>query len=204
MFEGRWPAIAQLITASREGDSTARDRLIDAIYEDIRTLAAKKLANELNPDQRRPSSLANEFALRLWKSELPDVDDQRHFVAILAGGMRQVLVDWARKRKAVKRGGGRLSVELHENVSAPADSAEITLAVDEALARLSSHAKNKELVQLIELRFFADLEMSDVAEQMNVSISTAERRWRRAREFLSAYLGEHELWSPRGLPRVSE
>lgn len=158
------------------------------VYEELRRLAAQRLANEASGLTLQPTALVHEAYLRLTgKDGVEQIWDGRgHFFAAAAEAMRRILVENARSKQRGKRGGGqqRISLEAAESlVQAPSED---LVALDEALVRLTAHDPVK--AEVVNLRFFAGLTMPEVALTLNISLATAERYWTYARTWLYAEL----------------
>lgn len=179
--------ITDWIHKARAGDSAASTLLYGAIYGELRQLAARGRHGQ-PAGQVETTSLVHETYLRLAKpSELP-ISDRRHFFAVAARAMRQVLVDRARERGRDKRGGGVAPIPLEDVAGkiALTFDADETLAINEALERLI--ALDAWLAELVELRFFAGLTLEEIAVLSERSERSLKRDWRTARAFLHAQL----------------
>jgi RNA polymerase sigma factor (TIGR02999 family) len=155
------------------------------MYEELRRLASS--VGRSDPSETlNPTALVNEAYLKLAGSLEIEPASQLHFKRIAARAMRQVLVEAARRRTALKRGGGQPLVTFDEAVAGASRSSEEVLALDSALQGLAE--MNPRQAQLVEFRFFGGLEVSEVAEALQVSESTAERDWRAARAWLAVQL----------------
>ena len=172
------------------GDRAAEAELLGLVYAELRALAASALRGERAGHTLQPTALVHEAWLRLVGAGPTDWTCRAHFFGAAARAMRQVLVDHARARGAAKRGGGRGRVEADEaslldlSVAAWEERALDLLALDEALQRLA--AADPRAARVVELRFFAGLEMAEVARVLSVSLPTVERDWRLARLWLRA------------------
>ena len=165
-------------------------RLFELVYAELRCLAARCLADERTEHTLQPTALVHEAYLELvGHGELP-VKDKHRFLAIAATAMRRTLIDHARGRGRVKRGGGWQRVELDPAVS-PNEAEPLDLEqLDRALDALRAHSED--LAKLVELRFFAGLPMSAVAEVLGISERSAGREWSFARAWLQRWLKEHD------------
>ena len=162
---------------------TPRPEVLEALVAELRALAKGYLGGRRADHTLQPTALVNEAFLKLFGSPaLEALRDREHFLALSARVMRQILVDHARRRAADKRGGDLARVTLHDGPGARAATDEEVLDVDAALAELA--ALDQRQSRLVELRFFAGLEMEEVAEALGCSLSTAEREWRAARAWL--------------------
>ncbi len=176
-------AVTQLLDAAAAGDPAAAAELLPLVYGELRKLAAVRLAAEAPGHTLQATALVHEAYVRLagagpergWNS-------RGHFFAAAAEAMRRILIDRAREKIALKRGGGRKRVPLNE-VDPPAGTPpEDLLALDEALEQLSS--LDPTAAQLVKLRYFAGLSVEEVATTMNLSAATAYRHWAFARAWL--------------------
>src|SRR5262245_38753153 len=180
-------SVTRLLHAWRDGDETARDRLIPIIYDELRRRASRKLRGERRGHTLRPTDLVHETYLRL-RAQNPAWQNREQLFAVASRLMRRILVDHARMRAAAKRGG--LRVTLAEGLAA-APAAEIDLLdLDAALEELA--ALDERAVQLVELRFFGGLKVEEAAEALGVSVATANREWVTARSWLHWRLKRNE------------
>ncbi len=170
-----------LLTAWREGDATARDRLVAAAYPELRAAARRQLAGERSDHTLQPTALVNEAYMRLSGLRRIDWHDRVHFVRVAAQIMREILVDHARRHGAVKRDGGE-RIPLTE-VDLAASGADIDVAaLDVALTRLE--AIDPLRAQLVELRYFGGLTIEETADALGISPATTKRHWQVARAWL--------------------
>jgi RNA polymerase sigma factor (TIGR02999 family) len=180
--------VTQLLSALAQGDPKAADQLLPLVYEELRRLAAQRLAHEAPGQTLQPTALVHEAYLRLTGNEgtEQDWDNRGHFFAAAAEAMRRVLVEKARRKQRVKHGGDRQRIALPEAEALLQAPSEDLVALDEALTRLTAHDPVK--AEVVKLRFFAGLTMPDVARSLNISLATAERYWTYARTWLYAEL----------------
>ena len=170
----------------------AEDRSVDAllpiVYEELRRLAAAYLRRERPGQTLQPTALVHEAYLRLMKDRPDRWQNRAHFCAIAAHSMRQILIERARARGALKRGGAQPRVTFDEALVAAdgRDSSVDLVALDEALQRLE--AIDAEQARLVELRFFGGLTIEETAEAMNISPATVKRHWTVARAWLAREL----------------
>ncbi|MBX3725313.1 MAG: sigma-70 family RNA polymerase sigma factor [Xanthomonadales bacterium] len=171
----------RLLEAWRAGDEGARDRLIEAVYPELRAAAVRQLAGERSGHTLQPTALVNEVFLRLGGVARIDWQGHGHFVRVAARLMREILVDHARRRNAAKRDGGeRLSLtQLDIAGELPALDLE---ALDDALVRLEALDADKG--RIVELRYFAGLTIEETAAAMAMSPATVKRHWQAARTWL--------------------
>ena len=177
--------VTRLLVEWRLGDEAALNQLVPLVYDQLRRLARSQLRRESSDQSLRPTALVNELYLRLVRQRATTWDNRAHFFALAARLMRRVLVDHARARHADKRGAGR-TIALDEagevSVAPEEDRAIEVLAVDEALERLA--ALDAGQAHIVELRFFAGLDVEEVAHVLNRSPRTVKREWRAARAWL--------------------
>lgn len=174
--------VTQLLVAYREGDRGAFDRLVPLVYEDLRRIARGHLRRWRPGETLDTTALVHEAYLKLVDQSRADWRDRSHFLAVCARAMRHVVVDYARRRAAAKRGGGARTEELDEERIAVAEQSGWMLALDMALTRLAE--KNERLARVIECRFFAGLSEDETAQALGVALRTAQRDWLRARAWL--------------------
>ncbi|MBA3893402.1 MAG: sigma-70 family RNA polymerase sigma factor [Gemmatimonadales bacterium] len=180
--------VTRLLEAAEAGDRDALERLVPLVYEDLRRVAHRQLDREGGGHTLQTTALIHEAYLKLAAGGSVSATSRAHFLAIAARAMRQVLVDYARRRKAAQRGGGVISVTLGDEPQ-PADaSAEDLLALDDALEQLEPRQR-----QVIECRFFGGMEEHDIAAVLGVSERTVRRDWVKARAWLykSLYLDKN-------------
>ena len=186
MSEGSSPNVTQLLVAWSKGDQHAFDALMPEVRKELHRLAAHYMAEEPPGHELQPTALINEAYLRLvdWKNI--QWSDRAHFFGMAANMMRRVLVDYARSRDRLKRGGEAIQVSFIEaaNVAVP-ESADV-LALDRALRELEQIDPRKS--QIVELRFFGGLSQEETAEALNVSVATVRRDWSLARAWLAREL----------------
>lgn len=176
--------VTRILHAIAEGDPGAADQLLPLVYDELRKLAAHRLAQQTPGQTLQPTALVHEAYLRLVGDPAGDDWDHRgHFFAAAAEAMRRVLVDGARSKGRRKRGAGlaRRDLDAAEQVTVPEISEDL-LALDEALTKLAS--ADPQAAQLVQLRYFAGLSIPDAAEILGVSPRTADRLWAFARVWL--------------------
>jgi RNA polymerase sigma factor (TIGR02999 family) len=177
--DGTTGDVTRLLEAAVAGDSEALDRLLPMVYEDLRRVAHRQLDREGGGHTLQTTALIHEAYLKLAAGGAMSATSRAHFLAIAARAMRQVLVDYARRRKAAKRGGGVISVTLGDRAQPADTSADDLLALDDALKELDPRQR-----QVIECRFFGGMEEKDIAEALGVSERTVRRDWVKARAWL--------------------
>lgn len=164
-----------ILDAIQHGDSKAADELLPLIYEELRRLAAHKMAHEAPGQTLQPTALVHEAWLRLVGDGDPGWQNRAHFFAAAAEAMRRVLIDRARRKLAFRRGGGQMRVELEESaLEAPADDEKI-LQVHDALEVLA--AEDPQKAEIVKLRFFGGLGHEEIATLLGVNEKTVRRHW---------------------------
>ncbi len=184
------PEVTQLLQAWGEGDQRALDQLMPLVYDELRRLASHYLRRERDGHGLQTTALVNEAYLRLVDVRRVQWQDRAHFFAISARVIRQVLVDFARKRGYQKRGGGAQHVVFDESLVGGERPDENLIALDEALQKLAEIDPRKGRV--VELRFFGGLTEKEAAQVLDVSPETVRRDWRMAKSWLRRYLSEDD------------
>ena len=173
--------VTHILRAVECGDPLAADQLLGLVYQELRRLAASKMARE-NPGQTlQPTALVHEVWLRLTSDENRKWNDRTHFFAAAAEAMRRILVDNARRKRAQRHGGSQQRVELADVVVATPNDDQI-LAVNEALEKFASHDKLK--AELVKLRYLVGMTIEEAADVLGISEPTAKRHWTYARTWL--------------------
>jgi RNA polymerase sigma factor (TIGR02999 family) len=175
--------VTHILSAIENGDSSAAEQLLPLVYDELRQLAATRLAHEQPGQTLQATALVHEAYLRLVGTEqVQHWDSRRHFFAAVAEAMRRILLDRARGKRRLKRGGSWRRLRLDDidlSVSEPPDD---FIAVDEALQKLAQ--EDPLCAELVKLRFFAGLTLDDAAQTLSVSRRTADRYWAFARSWL--------------------
>ena len=174
--------VTKLLQAWQRGDAGALDQLLPLIYDELRRVARARLRAERQGHTLQAIALVHEAYLRLFCTAGATPRDRTHLFALAARVMRQILVDHARRKEARKRGGTETLIALDESVAAPRIATVDLLALDEALTELS--ALDPRLGRIVELKFFAGLNIDETAEALQISTSTVERDWTVARAWL--------------------
>jgi len=174
--------VTQLLVAWREGDAAAFDRLMPMVYDELRRLARRYMKRAAAGQTLQTTALVHEAYLRLAAQDDVRWQNRAHFFAVCAQVMRSLLVDRARSRHAIKRGGGSLHVELDEALVQSAVRDESLLALDQALERLGELDPRK--TRIVEMRYFGGMSVEETAEVLNVSAITIKREWSKARAWL--------------------
>jgi RNA polymerase sigma-70 factor, ECF subfamily len=167
-------------------DRQSLDSLLPIVYQELRRLAASYLRRERPGQTLQPTGLVHEAYLRLMKDRPDRWQNRAHFCAIAAHSMRQILIERARARGAIKRGGAQPRVTLDEALVAGGEQSIDILALDHALEKLA--ALDAEQARLVELRFFGGLTVEETADEMGISPATVKRHWSIARAWLAREL----------------
>jgi RNA polymerase sigma factor (TIGR02999 family) len=175
--------VTRILSAIEQGDSTAAAQLLPLVYDELRKLAAQKLTQEKPGQTLQATALVHEAYLRLVDTDkVPHWNSRGHFFAAAAEAMRRILVENARRKKALRRGGDRQRQNLDLAQPAAPHLADDLVALDEALEKLA--AKDPMKAELVKLRHFAGLTMEQTAEALGISLATANRYWNYARAWL--------------------
>lgn len=179
--------VTGLLVAWGGGDESALERLMPLVYDELRRLAHLYMSRERHGHTLQTTALVNEAYLRLVHWRGARWQNRAHFFAVSAQMMRRILVDFARDRQYLKRGGGALQVSLDEAASFTGGRGADLVALDDALTALAEVDRRK--AQVVEMRFFGGLSVSEVAEVLKVSEETVMRDWRLAKVWLLRELG---------------
>ena len=174
--------VTRILNALDKGDEQATAELLPLVYEELRRLAAHKMAGEMAGHTLQPTALVHEAWLRLNSARAQSWENRAHFFGAAAEAMRRILVESARRRQSLKRGAGAAHEELHESVlvlTAPPDE---LLAVHEALDQLA--AEDPAAAELVKLRYFVGMTMEESATALGLPPRTAERLWTYAKVWL--------------------
>jgi RNA polymerase sigma factor (TIGR02999 family) len=179
--------VTQILSRIESGDSAAAENLLPLVYDELRKLAAVKLAQEKPGQTLQATALVHDAYLRLVDVERPQQWDGRgHFFAAAAEAMRRILIEIARHKQSQKAGAGMNRIDLNDAAISLAAQPEDLLDLDEALIRLI--AENPQAGELAKLRLFAGLTVDEAAENLGISRRSGFRQWTYARAFLQAYL----------------
>lgn len=183
--------VTRVLSAIEQGDPTAADRLLPLVYDELRKLAARRLAHERSGQTLQATALVHEAYLRLVGDEQArDWNGRRHFFAAAAEAMRRIVIDRARGRRRLKRGGGAQRVDLDLGVIPDGAPGEDLIDLDEALQLLERD--DPVGAGLVKLRFFAGLGQAEAAEALGLPRRTADRHWAFARAWLFDRLRREE------------
>jgi len=172
----------RIINAIEQGDPKAADGLLPLVYEELRVLAAQKMAQEKPGHTLQATALVHEAYIRLAGSEAQNWNSRTHFFGAAAEAMRRILIENARRKKRLRHGGDKQRVEMQDadlTIDAPCDD---LIALDEALTKLGEEDPAK--ADLVKLRYFAGLTLEQAAEMLGISRATADRYWSYARAWL--------------------
>jgi RNA polymerase sigma factor (TIGR02999 family) len=179
--------VTHILTAIEQGDPHAADKLLPLVYEELRKLAASRMANEAAGQTLQPTALVHEAWLRLVGKENPKFANRAHFFAAAAEAMRRILIDRARHKRALRHGGGQHRVDLeHVDLASMSDDDQL-LAVNDALDKLAAHSKPE--AELVKLRYFVGMTLEEAANALGISARTADNYWAHARAWLFHELG---------------
>src|SRR5215475_2499989 len=180
--------VTHILTAIEQGDPHAADKLLPLVYDELRKLAASRMANERAGQTLQPTALVHEAWLRLVGKENPKFANRAHFFAAAAEAMRRILIDRARHKRALRHGGGQQRVDLENVDLASASEDDQLLAVNDALDKLAAQSKPE--AELVKLRYFVGMTLEEAADALGISARTADNYWAHARAWLF-----HELKS---------
>lgn len=183
--------VTQLLGNWRNGDTSALEKLIPLVQPELQRLAHRYMSRERPDHTLQTTALLDDAYMQLSDKTHPQWQNRAHFFAVAAQLMRRIMVDHARQRQALKRGGGALRVTLDDSLaSTEARSAEL-LALDEAMEKLAAFDQRK--ADVVEMRYFGGLTMEEIAEVMKIHVNTVTRDWRAARAWLFAALNEEGM-----------
>jgi RNA polymerase sigma factor (TIGR02999 family) len=183
--------VTRILSAIEQGDPHASAQLLPLVYAELRQLAAQRLAHEKPGQTLQATALVHEAYLRLVGAD-PQLpwDSRGHFFAAAAEAMRRILLNRARDKQRLKRGGGRKRLDLDRVEIAQEDEDGQLVALDEALAQLA--VEDPGAAQLVKLRYFAGLTLKEAADSLGLALRTAERQWAYARAWLYARLRQDD------------
>ena len=174
--------ITNLLDDWKQGDPYALEKLTPLVYDELRRIARRYARSERNGHTLQTTALINEAYVRLAGNESPDWQNRQHFFAVTAQVMRHILIDHARRRRALKHGGDGRKVSLSEAEAMTSERAAELIALDEALEELAAFDSRKS--QVVQLRYFGGLSLEETAEALGVSLMTVRRDWRAAKAWL--------------------
>ena len=175
--------VTRILSAIHSGDRQASEQLLPLVYDELRRLAAQRMAQEQPGQTLQATALVHEAYVRLVDVDLAQKWDSRgHFFSAAAEAMRRILIERARQRGALKRGGDAVRIDLDQVSAAVVDRTDDVLAIDEALQELERH--DPQAAELVKLRFFAGLGHLEAAEALGIERRVADRLWALARTWL--------------------
>jgi RNA polymerase sigma factor (TIGR02999 family) len=175
--------VTRILSAIDQGDPDAASQLLPLVYDELRELAAQKLAREMPGQTLQPTALVHEAYLRLvGKDEEQHWNSRGHFFAAAAEAMRRILVEIARQKASLKRGGGQNRMDVVDGLLAAPEPREDLVALDAALTKLAE--TDKQAAELVQLRYFAGLPIREIAETLGIAPRTADRLWAYAKAWL--------------------
>lgn len=184
--------VTHILQSIHAGDLQAADELLPLVYDELRRIAAYKMAQELPGHTLQPTALVHEAWLRLVGDDIPKFEGSAHFFAVAAEAMRRILIEAARRKRSLKRGGAFARTELYESQLIQSTPTEEMLAVDEALDLLA--AEDPEAANLVKLRYFVGMTMAESATALGLPVRNVERLWAYARAWLRRKIEwEHSL-----------
>ncbi len=181
--------VTRLLAEAREGDAEALNELIPIVYEELRVLARRQRKRRSSGETMNTTALVHQAYEKLARNGMSFADRQ-HFFRVAARGMRDLLVDTARRKGAIKRGEGETPLPLNEDLLGLVDSTPRVLALDDALTRLAVVAER--LAEVVQLRYFVGLTIPETADVLGISESTVKREWTTARAWLHHDLSTSE------------
>jgi len=178
--------ITRLVLRWSAGEEDAFNRLLPLVYDDLRRIAGRHLRSQASFPTLNATAVVHELYLDLVDQTRASWRDRSHFFAVASKAMRHIVIDYARRKGAAKRGGDRVQVPLHPNIAMTQESMPDLLALDEALTELEE--RDPRLAQVVECRFFGGMTAKETAEVLDVGLRTVERDWTRARAYLQRSL----------------
>jgi RNA polymerase sigma factor (TIGR02999 family) len=179
--------ITRVLNSVQQDGADAADELLPLVYQELRKLAAQKMANEAVGHTLQPTALVHEAWLRLGGSEAPSFQNRAQFFGAAAEAMRRILIERARRRLAAKRGGGTVPVDLDEiEIPSPAADDDQLLAVNGALEKFAALDPRK--AELVKLRYFVGMSFDETATALGIAVPTAKQWWAYARAWLTVEL----------------
>ncbi len=179
--------VTSILESMNHGDLAAAEQLLPLVYDELRRIAAHKMAQESPGHTLQPTALVNEAWLRLVGDSQLNIRSRAQFFSLCAEAMRRILVEAARRRRAIKRGGTLERAEFHEADIVLGGPNDEVIAVDDALAQLAS--EDPTAAELVKLRYFVGMNMTEAADALGLSVRSAERLWTYARAWLRRRIG---------------
>src|SRR5215471_18061352 len=188
--------VTQLLNAIEAGEPKAADQLLPLVYEELRKLAAARMANEKVGQTLQPTALVHEAWLKIAGDGQQHFANRRHFFKAAAGAMQQILIDVARRKQRLKHGANLIGDELHESRIAMAVPSEELLAVNDALAALA--LEDREAAEVVRMRYFVGMTVPEIATALDLAPRTVDRHWAFARAWLKRTI-RSSLSGPAGM-----
>ncbi len=180
--------VTRILEAMQRGEVQAADQLLPLVYAELRKIAAYKMSQEAEGHTLQPTALVHEAWIRMVKHGNPQFAGRGHFFAVAGEAMRRILVEAARRKRSLKRGGAAQREEFDESKFADTPASDELLAVDEALNLLA--ATDREAADLVKLRYFVGMTMDEAATALGIPLRTAERLWSYARAWLRRHISQ--------------
>jgi len=174
--------VTQLLNAIEAGEPKAADQLLPLVYEELRKLAAARMANEKVGQTLQPTALVHEAWMKIAGDGQEHFANRRHFFKAAAGAMQQILIDVARRKQRLKHGANLIGDELHESRIAIAVPSEELLAVNDALAALA--LEDRDAAEVVRMRYFVGMTVPEIAAALDLAPRTVDRHWAFARAWL--------------------
>jgi RNA polymerase sigma factor (TIGR02999 family) len=174
--------VTRILDAMDQGKTGAAEELLPLVYEELRRLAAHKMANEAEGQTLQPTALVHEAWLRLVRNEKQKWNGRAHFFGAAAEAMRRILIENARRKAAARHGGGEARLDINQIEIATTAPDDELLAVSDALEKFTAH--DSQMAELVKLRYFVGLTTEHAAEVLGISVRTAERWWSYSRAWL--------------------
>lgn len=176
--------VTQILSRLEQGDAKAADELLPLVYDELRRLAANKMAREAPGQTLQATALVHEAWLRLGGDETPGFRNRAHYFGAAAEAMRRILIERARRRLAAKRGSGAVALDLDEaEIPSPSPDDDHLLALNEALEKFAGLDRRK--AELVKLRYFVGLNFEEAAAALGIAVPTAKQWWAYARSWLT-------------------
>lgn len=183
--------VTRILSAIEQGDPSASEQLLPLVYDELRRLAARRLADESPGQTLQATALVHEAYIRLVDVERAQHFNSRgHFFAAAAEAMRRILVESARRKRRIRHGGGRQRLDISESAITDLQRSDDLLALDEALESLSDEEPT--VAQVVKLRYFAGLTIDQTAAALGISVRTTNRHWAYARAWLFREIGPQD------------
>jgi RNA polymerase sigma factor (TIGR02999 family) len=180
--------VTHLLHMLMEDEEAVMDELFDRVYDELRTLAHRQLRRLRSGQTLNTTALVHEAYLKLVDQEEAEWKDRTHFFSVAAKAMRHIIINYARKKAAEKRGGGAEHVSFEDGRMAPQQSAQVLVSLDRALDRLTE--RDERMARVVELRFFGGMTQEESAAVLDVSTRTVRRDWQAAKAWLSKALSD--------------